>query len=713
MKKILKHIFGVWMFAAALVSCNKDGGADGEGYLKLNIDKDESLVVIGTKAPDDPIYKVEVLDSKGATVALYDNHNDLVTSPLKLKAGKYTVIGTTGENGGHAAFDMPVYQGQDEVEVVIGQTTTAEVVCTLSQVKVTVKCDKTVTDAFKTVIVTVTNHTDFSDGSRNLIYHSDNGIAEDGTIGGEGYFQCTGSLKYNIYLINQDGEISDGDVFGTINNVNPKEHYIFNLSLSENDEGGAIIPGIGVDSSTNDMEFDVNVNLNKKAKPAFSTNGFNLDNTAYVSIGSTLSWQINIVSKAGIKSLKIAHNSAELASRGIPNTFDLLALESASQSAINSAGFVWSGVVAQTKEAMTLDFSTLFAALPLGDYELTMTALDMQAQEVVKNFKFKVIPAVETSAISADPWGKHAFLYGMYNTMEQPAGVGFEYKKDGEQSWTTVTDGLTFDGANYSVKVTGLSARTKYVFRTVSDKEPSNEIEFTTIGADQIVNMSFDKWYKNGKHWYPNESSSNFWWDSGNKGANTLSEVNPTQPTTDVAVAGTDKQAAILTSSTAAGQFAAGSLFLGEFVKATLSPLGANLKWGRAYDCKPLALKGYYNYAPVLINKTKAPHTDKQGQMDICQIYVVLADWPSGYFEVSTGDSKFIDIANDPNIIGYGSLENNTNTGGWQSFEIPIEYRSNRIPTTCVIVCSSSKYGDYFTGGVGSTLKVDEFEFVF
>lgn len=713
MKKYFKYIFVLWMLSVAFVSCNKENSAVGEGYLKLNIDKDESLVVIDTKADSDPIYKVEVWDTKGQIVASYNNHNDLVASPLKLKAGKYIVVGSTGENGGYAAFDKPVYQGDDEVEVIIGQTTTAEIVCTLAQVKVTVNCDKKVTDAFKTIIVTVTNNKDFSDASKNLIYSSENGLSADGKIGGDGYFQCTGTLNYKIYLINNNGEISDGEVFGTINNVKAKEHYMFNLTISDEDEGGAIIPGINIDGTTNDQEIDVSVNLNKKAKPAFSTNGFNLDNTAYVSVGSTLAWQVNILSKAGIEKLALVHNSAELANRGIPYQFEMLSLSASESSAINNAGLVWSGVVSGTKETMTLDFSALIASLPLGDYEFIFTALDKQAQEVVKNFKFKVIPAVETSTISSDPWGRHAFLYGMYNTLEQPAGMGFEYKKASDANWTKVTEGFTVDGSNYSLKLTNLQPRTKYVFRAVSDKEPSNEMEFTTLGADQIPNMSFDRWYKNGKHWYPNESSSNFWWDSGNEGANTLSEVNPTQPSSNVAVAGDGKQSAILKSATAAGQFAAGSMFLGDFGKATLSPMGATLKWGRPYNCKPLALKGYYNYSPVTINKSKAPHDDKKGTMDICQVYVVLADWPSGYFEVSTGDSKFIQIDSDPNIIAYGSLEYNANTNGWVEFNIPIEYRSNRIPTTCVIVCSSSKYGDYFTGGVGSTLLVDEFEFIF
>ena len=108
MKNYFRYIFVVWMLAIALISCNKEKGAEGEGYLKLNIDKDESLIVIGTKAEENPIYQVSVWDNKGQMVASYDNHNDLVASPLKLKAGKYIVVGSTGENGGYAAFDKPV-----------------------------------------------------------------------------------------------------------------------------------------------------------------------------------------------------------------------------------------------------------------------------------------------------------------------------------------------------------------------------------------------------------------------------------------------------------------------------------------------------------------------------------------------------------------------------------------------------------------------------
>ena len=712
MKKLFKNIFLVLMLAAFAVSCSKEN-ADDTGYLKLNIEKDDSLIVVGTKAEQDPIFKVKILGADGVEVASYDNHNDLLEEPLKLKIGKYTIIGSTGEDGGQAAFDKAAYYGEDQIEIVKDKITTAEVVCKLAQVKVTVKCDSSVVGAFSTIRVTVTNHTDFSQQERNLVFDLADGIAEDGRIGGEGYFQCSGTLKYKVYLVNKDGEISEDDLFGTFENVKPQEHYILNLSMSEDDLGSAIRPGISLDPSTNDKEINVGVIVNKKAKPLFTTNGFDIDKDQFIAQESALVWQVNVKARAGIKYLTIGHSSSVLYGLGIPYSFDVVSVGDSEMTAINAAGLVWSGVAAGTKEQMTLDFSSLVSSLPVGEYKFTFTAYDKQDQMVNEEFRFSVIPAVEVSAISADPWGRHAFVNGMYNTAEQPAGMGFEYKKQGDEIWVKVTENLVVSGNSYSVKIAGLEPRTGYVFRAVSESDASNEIEFVTLGADQIPYMSFDNWYKDGKTWYPNESADNFWWDSGNKGANTLSEVNPTQPTSNVAVEGDGKQAAQLKSSTAAGQFAAGSMFLGQFVKATLSPIGATLNWGRAYSCKPLSLKGYYNYSPVKIDSYKSSHADKQGTMDICQVYVVLADWPEGYFEVSTGSSKFIQIDSDPHIIGYGSLENGQNTNGWQPFEIEINYRNNRVPTTCVIVCSSSKYGDYFTGGVGSTLLVDEFEFVF
>lgn len=697
---------GIVFFAAFILSllhgCEKDGLGNA-GYITLNISKDESVEVITTKVESEPVFRIEVVNAGGVIVASYDDHRELAENPLRLQPGTYTVKGSTGEKGGDAVFGKPVYTGEDQVTVEAGKVSSANIVCTLSQVMVTVESSEEVDAAFKEIVVTVTNRDNFNTAS-NLIFSS-----ADGTIENEGYFACTGTLNYKVYLVNQDGEVSDGDIAGTLDNVKARDHYILRLSLSGSSDGSAVFPGVDVDESTNDKNYDIVINLNKKAKPSFGLNGFASEGVTRVAKGTVAEYKMNITVKGGLESLLLKHKDNTLSELGIPEQAELVGYTDQN---IANAGITWSGIAEGATDGIAIDFTSLFSKLEVGSYAFEIDVLDKQYQLVKREFAVDIIPDVETTALEVDAWGKHAFLYGTYNTAQQPSGMGFEYKKSGEQSWTKITD-VTLDGKNYSAKVTGLEPRTEYVFRTVSDKEPSNEISFTTLGADQIENMSFDNWYQDGKSWYPNIdlTEDHYWWDSGNKGANTLSTVNPTSPTDEVAVAGEHKKAARLESKYVILAFAAGNVYLGKFGR--VSGLGASLDFGIPYDCKPLSLKGYYSYAPVAINRTKSPYDGLKGQMDICNIYVVLADWTSKKFQVNTNTGTFIDFENDPNIIAYGSLEDNTNTGGYKPFEIELEYRNNRQPTCCVIVCTASKYGDYFTGGEGSVLWVDEFEFTF
>lgn len=719
--KSIRYIFPFLALSGlmSLASCDKDSGFNADyGYVSLNISRDESVMVKSddTRA-DDPTFRVAVKNKSGVQVASYSDHHVLATDPLKLAAGSYTIEASTGELASdgsipQAVFDKPVYFGETQVDVTAGKSAQAEVVCTLSQVKVSVNLDQSITDNFTTVIVTVTNGENFENSLNTLIFSTD-----ENTIDNIGYFTATGSLKYKLYLVNNDNEVSDGDIYGTISGVAAREHYQLNLTLSEGDEGSAVLPGIGADGSTNDKSYNINVNLNKKAKPEFSTNGFDISQEQYVSVGSELKWQVNVNSAAGLQKFQLMHSSAEFLSRGIPNIVDLVNATADQVSDCNSAGITWSGFVSGSTSDASIDFTGLIKQLPLGDYSFSFYVLDEQAQFVEQTFCFKVIPAVETSTISVEPWGKHAVVYAMYNTQTQPSGMGFEYRKSSESSWIKVTSGLSVSGTNYSVKLSGLDPNTSYVVRAVSDKEPSNELSFTTLGADQILNMGFDNWIKSGKSYYPNASLSDadYVWDSGNDGANLLSEVNPTKPTSTVAVSGEGKQAALLETKAVLGVLAAGSLYTGKFGDVA-GTSGAELKFGTPYNCKPLTLKGYYQYSPKAIDKTRSPYESLAGTMDSFQIYVVIADWPQGYFDVNTSTGTFIQPDTDPNIIGYGSIEGNTATNGYVEFEIPINYRENtgnRVPTTCVIVCASSKLGDYFTGGVGSTLCVDEFEFTF
>ena len=65
------------------------------------------------------------------------------------------------------------------------------------------------------------------------------------------------------------------------------------------------------------------------------------------------------------------------------------------------------------------------------------------------------------------------------------------------------------------------------------------------------------------------------------------------------------------------------------------------------------------------------------------------------------------------NLIGYGQMTCGEDVSSWTTQTIDIHYYNDRTPTTIIVVAASSKYGDYFTGGEGSQLKVDDFKLIY
>ena len=253
----------------------------------------------------------------------------------------------------------------------------------------------------------------------------------------------------------------------------------------------------------------------------------------------------------------------------------------------------------------------------------------------------------------------------------------------------------------YTTLVYGLEPATQYIFRAVSaeDKE-TKEITFSTAVSATIHNLNFDSWSDSDK--YPNASGYDIWDSANSSGAATT-----TKPVTD-AVKG---YAARLESVKAMGMMAAGNIFTGQF--AGLAGLGAKLDWGVPFTARPIAMRGYYKYAPKTIDMVKDPYKDLKGQTDQCQILVFLTDW-SGPFRINTSNKEFVDLDNDSGIIALGQLNSSNTDSGYVKFTLPLVYRdATRIPKYIVIAGASSRYGDYFTGGVGSVLHLDEFELVY
>ena len=227
---------------------------------------------------------------------------------------------------------------------------------------------------------------------------------------------------------------------------------------------------------------------------------------------------------------------------------------------------------------------------------------------------------------------------------------------------------------------------------------------FVTGVPEQLYNLNFDDWADDKT---PYTSGYEGIWDTANPGTSMLNIAPTVQETEDV-VSGS----AVRMQSVYKMKFAAGNIYVGKFNSVDFSSLGATLFWGYEFDAMPSAMKGYYKYSPKNIDYAAPAYESLRGKPDKCQIQIFLTDWDDRFL-INTGANQFVDVYNDPHIIAFGRLESDETVTEYKEFTIPLEYRSFRKPKYVVVSCCASSLGDYFTGGVGSTLLVDEFELIY
>jgi len=319
---------------------------------------------------------------------------------------------------------------------------------------------------------------------------------------------------------------------------------------------------------------------------------------------------------------------------------------------------------------------------------------------------FKAIQVeVKLMVASVDAYAHRAHIRGLFPGEGEP---WFEYRKATSQEWIRLDASIS--GTGLSADLTGLEADTDYILRVNDGTAVSGEYPFRTEAALQLDNMDFDAWHADGKCWFPWALDGIQVWDSANKATSSFTGSATTPDETFVAVEGEGKKACKLESSYALVKFAAGSVFTGSFVG--LQGLGAELAWGVPFSVRPTGLKGYAAYRTTPITDTDSAHGDLKGQNDTGHILMFLTDWDD-QFHVISDKKQFVDFDNDPAIIAYGRFALSETTDGYVPVTLDLEYRSTRIPKYVVVVASSSALGDYFTGGRGSTLWLDELEFTY
>lgn len=242
----------------------------------------------------------------------------------------------------------------------------------------------------------------------------------------------------------------------------------------------------------------------------------------------------------------------------------------------------------------------------------------------------------------------------------------------------------------------------------------------TAVTEDgQLYNMNFDLWYKDGKNYvcYDSLATSDQKkvWGSANASTASFGKPTCTPDSVFVAVEGEGKCAVKLKTqlinALVVKRLAAGSIFTGSMGSTNYTKMTATLEWGIPFTLRPSALEGYACYKPKTINVAGSPYEDKKGTLDYGHVFVMLTDWER-QFTVDPSKEQFVDPDNE-HVIGYGKVVFDHTMDGYEKFTIDIDYRDDRTPSFVVIVASSSALGDYFTGGEGSTLYLDEFRFLY
>ena len=379
-----------------------------------------------------------------------------------------------------------------------------------------------------------------------------------------------------------------------------------------------------------------------------------------------------------------------------------------------------------------------------GESEQGSTGITVTVDESTKTYTY-TIPvelkevAAGLEATSVNAWSKFAYLEGTATVKGMELNISslkLQYKTAGASEWISLD--ATIENDVYKAKATGLTPATDYQYRMYyknADTEyVSDTIAFTTEEATELPYGNFDDWHQSGKTWYTGVSSDPFW-DSSNPGTTTglgaLVNINPTTGNSEMVrdkgeqAYEKDQVAELKTyfgSAFGFGKLAAASLYVGQF-NTLVNTSGAKLDFGRPFTSRPIALKGWYHYTPETIDdddEEVGKYTPSmKGQTDLCSIYIILS---KGTYQLDNTDTNTLlseeKVFDMEQFIAYGELpmEQCRKTDGWVNFNIPLKYKADKLdekPTHLIIVCSSSKYGDYFTGAVGSVMYLDDFSLVY
>lgn len=697
---------------------------------------------------------MQISDGKGM---LYNwkGAENIPVDPIVLRYGDFIARAYAGDSL-PASFDKRYFKGETAFSIKNQVSTKVSVVCNIANVEVGVNVDeieKKYQDKLQISFSTTNGKLDFSKDNFNK----------------KGYFmrkfvKSAGDYDDVIsYTVN--GLDKDGNPFtksGKINGVLPGHGYTLKIESSIKDETSG---GLTINIQIEDYVIENSHEVTLQGRPEFYWEKSPIIINGQVIFTEENAEDITLIAVAykDFKSLFIELDDET--DNDLFNAFgdnlpiDLTIATSVVQNRLEQLGITWE----KENESDFIKYSIRFSAdwlkkLPVkknDEYSLKLTAEDNRNFRNTTSIGF----ANDASAIAApfeidDSYWENNYLsvrahYASVNVkmLEGASAVEnpkLQYRKKGEEEWNDVALNNVRDGRSRLITLSNLesdfypNSGVTYECRIVAgeigeDGEyqiRTKEIKsFTTETKFIIPNAGMEEWSDSGKVKEPFGSSyndENGFWDTGNHGvmgnalAGIINAENLTMPDYNNFHGG--KASAALKSKFMVIKLGAGNIFSGKFY-GTVNTTEGIIDLGRKFNSShPSALKVWVKYLPKQTTSNSNKGAKKKiipdGELDQGQIYIALS---TDIHRANTNEENTL-VSQDnlpKTFIAFnehtfeGNFEQN---GGFKEVIIPFKYLSNaetNEPNYIIIVCSASKYGDYFNGGDGSMMYVDDFELIY
>ena len=718
MKKLIAAaILAATFSGAILTGCSDEREVTGgEGLLNLKavFKSDVKVNSRATTAEELSEKTIVWISNPKGVVRKYNGLNNVPVGGIPLLSDHYVAEVWAGDSVS-ASFDSKWYKGREEFDITNGNTTNVNINCRVANTVASVVYGEKVLEMLSEPVLTVG--------------HKRGELDFEGADERKGYFMMPSTdkdLKWNL-----KGNLANGTIYtraGVIENVKPATEYIIHIDYNTSgttDPEGAGYFTITIDERAIEVAEDIEIAM----APQFKGSNFELSEPVLGEVGKFEQKSILAFANGNLTGFVIESSILQSIVGG--EDVDLFA-ESMSETVAQKLkdggiNYVYNYDADANTSVMKLNMeSTLLNSLTEGDYTIKFTATDSQGKSNTATLAITATdaPVMSDDVVSTDVWATSATL-SVRVLKDDAVNPGLRYRKKGDTTWTAAAISRSrAKGDTYTVRLTGLEPGTTYEYTATAQDYTSKSVkEFTTEGATQLPNAGFENWQLSTPYLIYGSGEEMFW-DSGNHGSKTMGK-NVTVPNSDIKHSGnySIELASQFVGVGLAGKFAAGNVFIGKYLETQ----GTNgvLGWGRPWTSRPTALKGYMKYTPATITHTSVSGVNK-GDMDTAIMYIAILDntyplagsdtYGSEYpFVCRTKEKQFFDKTAS-NVLGYGELiiDKATEGDGMVEFTINITYtRTNTKAANILFVGSASRYGDYFTGGDGSKLLLDDLQLVY